>query len=160
MKFFALISVLCVSLALAACGGEESSGEAEPTTPSKPAVTEVRGARAVPEVRLPPGPPPKDLVVVDLKKGTGAVAELGQRLTVQYVGVSYKTGKPFEVFWGKDPFSFRFGAGEVRDGWETGLKGLRVGGRRELILPSRLAYGTGALLYVVELVGIQSRRRS
>jgi peptidylprolyl isomerase len=110
----------------------------------------------VPEVRIPPGPPPKKLVVNVLKEGSGAAAKWGQRLKVHFIGLAYETRKPFETHWGKnDSFSFTFGSGEVRDGWETGLKGMRVGGRRELILPSRLAYGTGALLYVVELLAIE-----
>lgn len=105
---------------------------------------------------VPPGPPPKYLVVRDLKKGFGAPAHHGERIGVQYVAVAYKTGRPFEVRWQQpQPFSFAFGGGEVRKGWEIGLKGLRVGGRRELILPSRLAYGTGALVYVVELLEVE-----
>lgn len=114
------------------------------------------GAKKQPKVTVPPGPPPKNLVVRQLKKGFGTLAKWGDRLGVQYVGVNYKTHKEFEVFWGKTgPFFFNFGSGEVRDGWEIGLKGIRVGGRRELILPSRLAYGTGALVYVVELLSIE-----
>jgi peptidylprolyl isomerase len=118
---------------------------------------EVDGTPAPPKVTVPPGPPPRNLVVKVLKKGIGNIrAKWGQRLTVHFVGVNYKTKEQFEAFWGKDNvFSFTFGSGEVRDGWETGLKGMKLGGQRELILPSRLAYGTGALLYVVELVAIE-----
>lgn len=76
-------------------------------------------------------------------------------MRVRFVGVSYETGKEFEVHWGKSGiFDFTLGIEEVRKGWDIGLKGIKVGGRRELTLPSRLAYGTGALLYVVELVEI------
>jgi peptidylprolyl isomerase len=164
MKLFAPIAAACLAMSLAACGEdgppdalEADAPESVSTRAKAPAeVTEVSGSPIKPTIRVPPGPPPKNLVVRDLKKGIGAVAEHGKRLRVHHVGVSYKTGEEFEAFWSDgSTFSFNFGSGEVRDGWETGLKGMRVGGRRELILPSRLAYGTGALIYIVELLAIE-----
>jgi peptidylprolyl isomerase len=155
----------CAALALSACGDSSTEVAESPAVSPRTARdseqansprTEVPGSPTPPRIRVPSGPPPKNLVVRELKKGSGAVAKHGKRLKVQSVGVNYKTGEAFEVFWGPGrTFSFNFGSGEVRDGWETGLKGMKVGGRRELILPSRLAYGTGALIYVVELVGIE-----
>ena len=83
-------------------------------------------------------------------------AKSGQRLTVHLVGVNSKTREQFEALWRKhDVFDFTFGSGEVLQGWGIGLTGMKVGGHRELILPSRLAYGTGALLYVVELLTVE-----
>ncbi len=194
MNFLRLIVSICAlvaGLALAACGGDDTPVASEPTaTAAKPEQTpntkqlgsgirvyaaegssnpkfEVDGTPAPPKVVVPPGPPPGNLVVKVLKKGVGDMrAKWGQRLTVLFVGVNYKTKDRFEVKWGKDPlppgssFSFTFGSGEVRDGWETGLKGMKLGSRRELILPSRLAYGTGTLLYVVELIAIEPLKNS
>lgn len=168
-KKAALGIALWTVLALVACGDDGSTD----TTPSKPtqarpqpaqsvrtARTEVNGASAPPRVPVPAGPSPKKLVVKDLRKGSGVVARRGQRLKVQYVAVSYETGDEFENRWAQaGPFSFNFGSGEALDGWETGLVGMRVGGRRELILPSRLAYGSSPLIYVIELLAIECARR-
>lgn len=169
------IVILCLSaFALIACGSSSDSGGSssdsvaeaasrsdadDRKTPAEARANAIRKAidppSRLPRITVPSRPPPKHLVVKDLKEGYGAAGEWGQRLSVQYVGVDYKTGKTFEVFWGKTaPFAFNFGNKEVQDGWETGLKGMRVGGRRELIVPSRLAYGTGTLLYVVELLEV------
>lgn len=140
---------------MAACGGGSTTGAGEENG-GKALATETSGAKELPRIAVPHGPPPKKLVVRQLKRGFGAAAHWGERLGVQFVGVDYKTGKAFEVRWQQpQPFSFNFGEGEVRKGWEIGLKGMRIGGRRELILPSRLAYGTGPLLYVVELLSIE-----
>jgi FKBP-type peptidyl-prolyl cis-trans isomerase len=136
--------------------GEESSGEDAGKAASEPheSVTVVKGTAKPPKVVVPSGPPPKELVIKDLKKGTLDEVKPKQRLRVNYIGVTYKTGKPFEVNWGKKPlpFIFTYGVGEVIEGWERGLKGMRVGGRRELIVPSKMAYNTGALVYVIELL--------
>ena len=107
-------------------------------------------------VEIPSRPPPKHLVVKRVKKGFGARARVGDRLAVRFVGIHYKTGKVFELHWPKT-FDFNLGAGEVRKGWERGLRGFRVGERRELILPPRLAYGPrhGTLFYLVELIAIE-----
>jgi len=158
VKLLVLIGVICVGAAFAACGGASTSSDkaAKTTSVEKTPATKTAGVKKQPKLTVPPGPPPKNLVVKQLKKGFGAAAHWGERIGVQYVGVSYKTGEPFEVRWQQpQPFFFNFGSGEVRKGWEIGLKGMKVGGRRELILPSRLAYGTGALLYVVELLAIE-----
>jgi peptidylprolyl isomerase len=139
------------------CG---ASSPADPTNTHKELATKTAGVKQQPKVVVPPGPPPRRLIIKEQKKGFGAAAHWGETLGVQFVGVNYKTRKPFEVRWQQGhPFSFNFGAGEVRKGWEIGLKGMRVGGRRKLILPSRLAYGTGALVYVVELLSIERHIR-
>jgi FKBP-type peptidyl-prolyl cis-trans isomerase len=153
----ALGCVLWAALGLVACGSSgDGQSKTDKTLAHETLATKTTGAKKQPEITVPPGPPPKNLVVRQLKEGFGVAAKPGDGLGVQYVGVNYRTGKPFEVRWQEPPpFSFTLGAGEVRKGWEIGLKGIRVGGRRELILPSRLAYGNGALVYVVELLSIE-----
>jgi peptidylprolyl isomerase len=118
-----------------------------------------------PVVTVPSGPPPKSLVVKDLIKGTGAVATAGSSITVNYVGVLYKGGKEFDSSWKTGaPFApFTLGQGAVIPGWDKGLVGMRVGGRRELIIPPSLAYGAkgsppaipgnATLIFVVDLLG-------
>jgi len=114
-------------------------------------------------VVVPKGAPPKKLEVKEIKKGTGATAESGDEVTVQYVGVDYKTGKEFDSSWSRsEPFTFGLGAGQVIPGWDQGVAGMKVGGRRELIIPPNLAYGeTGSppaigpnetLIFVIDLL--------
>jgi peptidylprolyl isomerase len=92
---------------------------------------------------VPKGPPPNHLVVKDLIKGTGAVATKNSTVTVQYVGVLYKTGRQFDASWNDgsgQPVRFSLAGGVIK-GWTQGIPGMRVGGRRELIIPPSLAYG-------------------
>ena len=85
---------------------------------------------------MPKGAPPKELVINELVEGTGDEAKSGDEVTVQYVGVNYKTGKEFDSSWSRnEPFPFTLGAGEVIPGWDQGVDGMKVGGRRELIIP-------------------------
>ncbi|WP_028059156.1 FKBP-type peptidyl-prolyl cis-trans isomerase [Candidatus Solirubrobacter pratensis] len=117
-------------------------------------------------MKVPKGPPPKKLVIKDLKKGTGAEATDGSTVSVQYVGVLYDGGKQFDASWDRgQPFSFPLGAGQVIPGWDQGVKGMKVGGRRELIIPPDLGYGAqgagadippnAALIFVVDLLDVQ-----
>ena len=119
-----------------------------------------------PTVTPPSGPPPTKLETKDLIVGTGAEAKAGDTVTVNYVGVLYKNGKVFDASWKRhEPFTFVVGKGQVIKGWDQGIPGMKVGGRRELIIPSELAYGkTGspptipansALVFVVDLLGVQ-----
>jgi peptidylprolyl isomerase len=154
VKHFALISVLCVSLALVACGDEGESSD----TPSGADLTKVAGAPNPPKINLKPGPTPKKLFVKDIKVGPGAVAKLGQTLTVQYVDAAYSNGETYEVRWrgqgvGNEPLTFVLGGGGVNPGWEIGLKGMKVGGRREVRVPTRMSL-TIAKVYIVELLEI------
>ncbi|MFI5027430.1 MAG: FKBP-type peptidyl-prolyl cis-trans isomerase [Solirubrobacterales bacterium] len=114
---------------------------------------------------VPKGAPPKRLVVKEIEKGTGAEAKAGDEVTVQYVGVNYKNGKEFDSSWSRnEPFSFKLGAGMVIPGWDKGVAGMKVGGRRELIIPPNLAYGpAGAppsigpnetLVFVIDLLAV------
>lgn len=117
-----------------------------------------------PMVTPPVGLAPSELVTRDLITGTGAEAKTGDLVTVNYVGVLYEGGKEFDSSWKrKEPYSFILGRGHVIEGWEQGLPGMKVGGRRELIIPADLAYGaTGAPpaippyspeVFVVDLLG-------
>lgn len=118
-----------------------------------------------PKVTPPTGAAPAKLETKELIAGTGAEAKNGDTVTVNYVGVLYKTGKEFNASWEtKEPFSFALGKGQVIAGWDQGIPGMKVGGRRELIIPAPLAYGTKgsppkipgneALVFVVDLLGV------
>jgi peptidylprolyl isomerase len=118
-----------------------------------------------PLVTVPAGDPPADLQIDDLTVGDGTEAHSGQTVTVHYVGVSFSNGKEFDSSWSRrDPFSFRLGAGQVITGWDRGVAGMRVGGRRQLTIPAPLAYGDrGAggvikpgetLVFVVDLLEV------
>lgn len=118
-----------------------------------------------PTVNRPTGNPPTELEIVDLTVGGGEEASPGQTVLVHYVGVAFSNGKEFDSSWNRNsPFDFRLGAGEVIAGWDRGVAGMRVGGRRQLTIPSRLAYGErGAggvikpgehLVFVVDLLQV------
>lgn len=120
-----------------------------------------------PTVVVPSSKPPTKLVEEDLIDGTGATAKDGDTVTVQYVGVSYTTKKVFDASWERhQTFSFLLGAHQVIAGWDEGVKGMRVGGRRELIIPPSLAYGSSSpgpgivandtLIFIVDLVKVQA----
>ena len=112
------------------------------------------------------GPPPPDLVVEDLDVGTGPEATSGSEVDVHYVGVSWSNGRQFDASWDRrSTFSFRLGGGQVIPGWDQGVAGMKVGGRRQLTIPPHLAYGSrgagGAiapnetLVFVVDLVEVR-----
>jgi len=118
-----------------------------------------------PEVDFPEGPPPQDLEIADIWVGDGAEAASGHNVTVHYVGVSHSTGEEFDSSWNRNsPFQFPLGKGRVIAGWDRGVAGMKVGGRRRLTIPAHLAYGDrGAppvikpgetLIFVVDLLGV------
>jgi peptidylprolyl isomerase len=119
-----------------------------------------------PQVDVPSGEaPPAGLVIEDLAVGDGAEATPGQHCTMHYVGVSWSSGKQFDASWDRgDTFSFRLGQGQVISGWDQGVAGMKVGGRRRLVIPPELAYGSrGAggvigpdetLVFVVDLIDV------
>jgi len=118
-----------------------------------------------PEVEPYDGPPPADLVVEDITVGTGEEARAGQTATVHYVGVAHSTGEEFDASYNRGaPFQFQLGAGRVIAGWDQGVVGMKIGGRRKLVIPPHLGYGArGAgsaikpnetLIFVVDLVGL------
>jgi peptidylprolyl isomerase len=95
-----------------------------------------------PHVTPPSGPPPTKLVTKEIITGTGTAAKTGSAVAVNYVGALYKTGKVFDASWKRnEPFTFTLGKGQVIPGWEQGVVGMKVGGRRELIIPAALGYG-------------------
>jgi len=123
-------------------------------------------SRTKPVVTIPAGDPPFQLIVEDLEVGEGAEATPGSRPSMHYVGVAWSTGREFDASWDRgDTFEFRLGAGEVIAGWDQGVAGMRVGGRRRLTIPPDLGYGSrGAggvikggetLVFVVDLVAVR-----
>src|SRR5690348_4151887 len=121
---------------------------------------------AKPEVDAPEGPPPDDLEITDLVEGDGPEAKAGSMVSVHYVGVAHSTGEEFDASYNRGaPLEFPLGAGRVIQGWDEGVLGMKVGGRRQLTIPPHLAYGDrGAggvikpgetLIFVVDLVDVR-----
>jgi peptidylprolyl isomerase len=151
MRTLSAIAALLAGLTLFACG---SGGD-----PPKPriAMSKAEIAKLREPKVLVRGRPPNKLVARDLRKGTGALVKRSDTVLLDYVAASYKTGKVFEDTWtGAQARPSRFPLEEVIKGWEEGVPGMRVGGRRELLVPSKLAYGQGAVLYVIDLVEIDT----
>ena len=134
-------------------GGESSSAALEDTS-------------VKPEIEVPDEPAPTELVSEDIVTGDGPVAEAGDQLTVEYVGVDYETGKQFDASWDTgQPFEFQLGAGNVIPGWDQGIEGMKVGGRRQLTIPPDLAYGpngsppdigpNATLVFVIDLLDVK-----
>jgi peptidylprolyl isomerase len=122
--------------------------------------------REKPEIEFPGDEPPTELVVEDLIVGDGGVAAAGSTVSAHYVGVAHSTGEEFDASWNRGaPLDFRLGVGQVIQGWDQGISGMRVGGRRRLVIPPHLAYGDrGAgsaiapgetLIFVVDLVDVR-----
>ena len=177
------LPVVLVSLLAAACGGGSGTDNAPPTAeargdnaanpteesmPTQPSDGDDTDLSIKPAVTVPGGDPPAELAASDLVAGGGAVAQPGDFLVMQYVGVSYSTGAQFDASWDRgQPFTFVLGAGRVIKGWDDGIAGMAVGGRRQLVIPPDQAYGEAGsasgsigpnetLIFVVDLVGIAS----
>jgi peptidylprolyl isomerase len=134
---------------------------ATPTTTAPPA--DIKDTSQKPVIEKPSGAVPRKLKVKEIVRGKGPGAKPGDELTVQYVGVTFSTGEQFDSSWDTgQPFSFSLGTGSVIPGWDRGLEGLKKGGRRELTVPPRLAYGAQGsppeigpnepLVYVIDLL--------
>ena len=119
-----------------------------------------------PEIEFPDPEPPTDLVVTEVREGDGAEAVSGKQVLVHYVGVAHSTGEEFDASYNRgEPLAFRLGVGQVISGWDQGVQGMKVGGRRQLVIPPHLAYGDrGAggvikpgetLIFVVDLVDVR-----
>jgi peptidylprolyl isomerase len=145
-------AVIAVVVVLVAGGGDDSDGVDTSTKPT---------------VEVPEGPPPKTLQTDDIVEGDGTEAKPGDTLTMQYVGVNYSDGEQFDASWDNgQPFTFQLGSGQVIKGWDQGIAGMKVGGRRELIVPPDLGYGAQGsppaigpnetLVFVVDLLDAQS----
>ena len=119
-----------------------------------------------PEIDFPDGPPPDDLEVTEITEGDGQEATAGSTVSVHYVGVAHSTGEEFDASYNRGaPLDFRLGVGQVITGWDQGVQGMKVGGRRRLVIPPHLGYGDrGAggvikpgetLIFVVDLVDVR-----
>jgi len=146
--------------ASATTASSATSQSATATTPKPPSPLSKK-----PVVTVPAGPAPTHLVIKDLIPGTGPTATSGSSVTVNYVGVLYKNGQEFDSSWKRNqPFPFTLGQGQVIKGWDQGVAGMKVGGRRELIIPAPLAYGAqgspptippnAPLVFVIDLLGV------
>ena len=118
-----------------------------------------------PQIEPPSGDVPFELGIEDLVVGDGDEATAGKKVSVHYVGVSFATGAEFDASWNRgQPFEFKLGKGQVIPGWDAGVQGMRVGGRRKLTIPSAMAYGArGAgsvikphepLVFIVDLLSV------
>jgi peptidylprolyl isomerase len=168
-----LLVCLLLSLLVVACGDdgeEEASAPPEATATETPAATGEVDASAIskdltekPAIEQPSGAPPAELQKTDIVKGKGKAAKAGDIVSVQYVGNSWSTGAQFDASWdrGGEPFQFPLGAGQVIQGWDQGVEGMKPGGRRLLVIPPDLAYGAQSpspdiapnetLIFVVDL---------
>jgi peptidylprolyl isomerase len=174
-KLLSLMLALLLGAGIAACGGDDTSSDSE--TAATPAPTETATPQAAnidaivkgitkntkkkPSIVKPEGDPPSKLVIRDIVKGKGRKAKARDRLTMQYVGVSWSTGEQFDASWDRgQAFPFQLGAQMVIPGWDQGMLGMRQGGRRLLIIPPDLGYGPSGsgpigpnetLVFVVDL---------
>lgn len=164
------IIAVCLALAIAGCGSSSdtsSTAGGESSTAAKSEGTASQtNLKVKPEVTVPSEPAPKKLTEKEIVEGTGAEAKSGDKVTVQYVGVGYESEEEFDSSWSRsEPFSFTLGAGEVIPGWDQGVAGMKVGGRRELTIPSELAYGPAGsppaigpnetLIFVIDLLAVE-----
>jgi peptidylprolyl isomerase len=147
---------------------QTSTPTATPTTPTSPtaSLTPKSGPLSKePPITAPKTPAPKKLVVKDLITGTGAAAKTSSNVVVNYVGALYSNAKVFDASWNRNQtFPVQLGQGQVIKGWDQGIPGMRVGGRRELIIPASLAYGpsgqgatippNATLIFIVDLLHV------
>jgi peptidylprolyl isomerase len=171
VKRFVIGSGIALALALGACGDEETdeSKSGVTGTPPPPAeqttAPEPESAPEKPDVAVPDRPARK-LEIEDEKKGDGATAREGDLVRVHYVGVSQSTGEEFDASYNRgEPFEFELGGGMVIEGWDEGVEGMRVGGRRRLVIPPDKGYGAQGqppaigpnetLVFVIELLDVQ-----
>ena len=114
-----------------------------------------------PEIEFPEGPAPTELQLVDIVEGTGAEAQPGSTVDVHYLGVEFESGEEFDSSWSRGE-SINFPLRALIEGWQKGIPGMKVGGRRKLIVPPALAYGNGkshplggkTLIFVIDLLGV------
>ncbi|MDQ3677151.1 MAG: FKBP-type peptidyl-prolyl cis-trans isomerase [Actinomycetota bacterium] len=139
-----------VVLAAAGCGGDDKSDGSPSSSPSSSGAEAETVARKLqvstdlkkkPTVPTLSGLPPEELVTKDVVPGSGPAAKDGDKITVQYVGVSYSSDKEFDSSWGKKPFETALASPGIIEGWVKGIVGMKEGGRRVLLIPPNLAYG-------------------
>ena len=156
-----LLLATALAVALTGCGTDDA---ADTLADAPDQAQTAADLASKPKVEVPDGPAPTDLVISDVKPGSGAEAQTGKQVTVKYVGVTYADGKEFDSSWGREDFTFLLGAGKVIPGWDRGLVGMKEGGRRQLVIPPQLGYGSqgagsdippdAALIFVVDLVKV------
>ena len=150
---FGAALVVVVAIVLVAGSGGGDSGSISTDLDTRPVI------------EASSGPPPSELQSKDIVEGDGAAAASGDQLSVQYVGADYSTGMEFDASWDRgEPFDFQLGSGSVIPGWDQGLVGMKVGGRRELIIPPAQAYGAqgqpptigpnATLTFVIDLLDV------
>lgn len=182
MKRLPIILLACLAVVIAGCGSsDDSSTDSSESTATSTESSEKSpaesgenaekqkssgGEKTKPTVTVPKGVSPKSFAIKELEEGTGATAKKGDQVTVQYVGVGYDTEEEFDSSWSRnEPFTFTLGAGEVIKGWDRGVEGMKVGGRRELLIPGDLAYGpegrppqigpNETLIFVIDLLAVE-----
>jgi peptidylprolyl isomerase len=176
-RLLALLALLA-ALGLVACGDDDDDGGGETSPPpaaqeqteTEPTPSEQREAlkdtSVKPEIPRPSGSPPRKLQTEDIVRGKGPAAKPGDTVLVHYAGVTFSTGEEFDASWNRgEPFPFPLGGGQVIDGWDRGIVGMKVGGRRMLTIPPELAYGAQGfppaigpnetLVFVVDLLEIR-----
>src|SRR5690349_3371542 len=157
-----VVPLAAVALIAAGCGDDKkseskSTGTNAATTPAStttepaqpkattgqvPVIKNATDLKKKPEIEAPSGDPPTTLIKKDLVQGKGPAIKPGQMATMQYVGNSWSTGEQFDASWDRgQPFTFGLGQGQVIQGWDEGIKGMKVGGRRVLVIPPDLGYG-------------------
>ena len=180
VRVWPLVLIPAFAVGLAACGTSSPSASTTPSTKASTATTAgvqpptttiapiptqdlspAGTAGTAPTLIVPPGAPPTQLESADLITGTGAVATVGSKVTVEYVLATYSSRKVIQSSWTSQPLQITLATGQVIPGWIKGVPGIRVGGRRELIIPPSQAYGSqspGAgiapndtLLFIVDL---------
>lgn len=180
-RAFLLAPLLALVLFAAGCGDDEddpgTAGTNAATTPAEttsgggsteqiPTVSNAKDLSSKPQVEIPEGDAPTTLITEDLVVGDGPAIKKGQLASMQYVGISWSTGEEFDSSWdrGAQPFQFPVGQGQVIAGWDEGIPGMKVGGRRILVIPPDQGYGPSGtpdgsiapnetLVFVVDLVG-------
>ncbi len=168
---------LAAALTLSACGDDSGTDTATPAaapkatacpgapTPVPAPADATKDLSTKPAITVPKEPAPTTLQVSDIVEGDGDLACSGQNVEMQYVGVTYADGKQFDASWDRgEPFPFQLGGGQVIGGWDQGIVGMKVGGRRQLVIPPDLGYGQqgagpdippgATLVFVVDLVKV------
>jgi peptidylprolyl isomerase len=137
-----LLVLLVLVLALAGCGGGDDGDTAATATPKATATPDNTDVTKKPKVTVPDELPPDKLQIEDIVEGKGPPAKNGDKLALQYVGLTWSTSVEFDTSWddGK-PIPLTLGKGDVIKGWDEGIVGMRKGGRRQLTIPAELAYG-------------------
>ena len=176
MRLTAAATTAAAALLLTACSSSSSSAPTT-TTPTTRPTTVIKAvaipssdlspagtAGSAPTVIVPKSTAPSQLESSDLITGTGPAAKAGDTVTVQYVLATYSSGKVIQSSWTSQPFTFVLGQGQVIPGWDAGVAGMQVGGRRELIIPPAEGYGASSpgagiapndtLVFVVDLLKI------